>query len=1010
MNGWGSHRVGLVSFGVFLCVVLVFSFLRPGDAARIRERQFGINTCENAGCHAGIEQIHPLWALKCVDCHGGNDKQAVKELAHVSRPASFGEFPLVASTHRNNDKELRGPRAYREEDTTNSDHRAPTILAYRRFLNPGDFLVADNSCGNGAGAPCHGQIVERTLRSLHATMAGLMSGMYFANGAPGVQEVFEGNATDKRDVDKRAKVAILFPRGEPITDPNFDPTIEGTLPSVNVEVPRDNQDARLARFSDPIRNITFYIQTDCARCHLYADGGKDPGDYRSQGCSGCHVLYASDGLSRSVDVTIPKDETDHPFKHEMQRFTADEQCGHCHNRGARHTQEFIGMRERPQGFRDFLLNDHLENNRREDPVSGGRRLGFYPDAPLFFKPGDPLFPDPEQPNRLKPYEPLKDIPGLGVLGVAKNSIWRRGISPGGNPFFVTDENRDNSFDETPPDIHLERGMGCVDCHTREEMHGDGHIYTDRFFKNEIECESCHGTPLQVTTLKTRKGRPVEGLIDNSDGTFSIKLKTSGKILPVPQIKRIIDSGRNPNTIDGCLLHAGQNRLECFACHSTWNNQCMSCHMIQSVDPDEGTGGNGGGFFRRSHMDNIERIGTQGQPRFTTTFDQLYLGINNQGRIQNFHISGQAVLFAVQKTLGENNPDKGNFFKFGFCQGGERSGQACETADDCPGGSCPSLMCTAGANTGQVCESDSECNVCIGGGRAGQPCSLNGDCAFGRCQGGDQDGKLCTANSACPGGQCSLPPAGSPERAQIVCSSSKPESGGLGTCGTPSCTGENVGTCGMPDTSGKRTCQGGGNKNGALCNSPYDCLDENACGVRFDNLLLTTFDNGLHLPAMPFNPIFPHTTRKIPRNRNCDTCHAKPGQNPLEIARVRDAIGLGDGKVPVVVGTNPDGTLITRDIRVDRKVRVFTGNKRRGNEKLTELSIINPATGQPFKDFEEMTINLDQFIDVELKGDEVVNLKQLRPTTHVGTGPLDKRAIEKMIRNRVNPQVFTQPGP
>src|SRR5206468_9597367 len=55
-----------------------------------------------------------------------------------------------------------------------------------------------------------------------------------------------------------------------------------------------------------------------------------PGDYRSSGCTACHVMYANDrsrvhsgpyavygnrGESHSDDPTIPKKESGHPIKH-----------------------------------------------------------------------------------------------------------------------------------------------------------------------------------------------------------------------------------------------------------------------------------------------------------------------------------------------------------------------------------------------------------------------------------------------------------------------------------------------------------------------------------------------------------------------------------------------------------------------------------------------------------------------------------------------------------------------
>src|SRR5262249_10998281 len=71
-----------------------------------------------------------------------------------------------------------------------------------------------------------------------------------------------------------------------------------------------------------------------------------PGDYRSSGCSACHVIYANDrtpahsgpfaqygnmGRSGSQDPTIPKDESGQSIKPTFTSSIPSSQCGICHN-------------------------------------------------------------------------------------------------------------------------------------------------------------------------------------------------------------------------------------------------------------------------------------------------------------------------------------------------------------------------------------------------------------------------------------------------------------------------------------------------------------------------------------------------------------------------------------------------------------------------------------------------------------------------------------------------------
>src|SRR5207302_948614 len=70
-----------------------------------------------------------------------------------------------------------------------------------------------------------------------------------------------------------------------------------------------------------------------------------PGDFRSSGCTACHVIYANDrspvhsgpyaryghlGLSKSTDPTIPQNEPGHPIEHRFTRAIPSSQCIVCH--------------------------------------------------------------------------------------------------------------------------------------------------------------------------------------------------------------------------------------------------------------------------------------------------------------------------------------------------------------------------------------------------------------------------------------------------------------------------------------------------------------------------------------------------------------------------------------------------------------------------------------------------------------------------------------------------------
>src|SRR5207244_7574909 len=52
------------------------------------------------------------------------------------------------------------------------------------------------------------------------------------------------------------------------------------------------------------------------------------------------------------------------------------------------------------------------------------------------------------------------------------------------------------------DIHIEKGMHCVDCHFVQDMHGNTRLQMEVRAGCEIQCVDCHGTADKRATLRT----------------------------------------------------------------------------------------------------------------------------------------------------------------------------------------------------------------------------------------------------------------------------------------------------------------------------------------------------------------------------------------------------------------------------------------------------------------------------------------------------------------------------
>ncbi len=114
--------------------------------------------------------------------------------------------------------------------------------------------------------------------------------------------------------------------------------------------------------------------------------------------------------------------------------------------------------------------------------------------------------------------------------------------------------------EIAEDIHHKKEMACIDCHTRNEIMGDGTSYAHYEDQLEISCEMCHSK----NPGKTSKGDDVTN-ITQVDGKFVMQGRVNEKTYPLAVPKK---------DVCDATFH---KRVTCEACHSTWVPQCYGCH-------------------------------------------------------------------------------------------------------------------------------------------------------------------------------------------------------------------------------------------------------------------------------------------------------------------------------------------------------------------------------------------------------------------------------------------------
>jgi len=599
-------------------------------------------------CHQmDSKSMHPRDTVHigCTDCHGGDatvevegpDDEAAKKRSHV-----LPEHPELWPTSGNPERLYSG---INRED--------PEFI---RFVNPGDLRVAGLTCGR-----CHASEVRRVRKSMMAHGAMLWGAALYNNGVVPYKNPRHGEAYGPHGTPLRLKTAGPVGTVEKGQLPFLDP-----LPRFEIGQPSNilRVFERGGRFLPPLPGIPNPLQepgkpdkglsprglgtlnrTDPVWLNLqktrlldpllYMLGTNDhPGDFRSSGCTACHVVYANDreedhsgewarfgneGRSFSSDPAIPKDEPGHPVRHVFTKAIPNSQCIVCHiHPGTTVTNTYLGTlwwdnesdgdRFYPKNQRYPTEEERLEILQRNPEESAIR--GLWSDYEFLKKSGTEEF------NETLDRVQVADFHGHGWLF---RKIFKRDrdgnlLDEHGEIVSPTDADRFRKAVHLK-DIHLEgkvsgtnpdgKGMHCVDCHFEQDSHGDGHLYGSVRDAIEIACEDCHGTVAEEATLKTSGPAAPEGGHDLAGMRTAFGkrrfVRRGGKVFQrssiypdveweVPQIahgkKRNLKSWlaktiqRDHETWDdpaGDLAHP-RDEVTCFSCHTSWMASCFGCHL------------------------------------------------------------------------------------------------------------------------------------------------------------------------------------------------------------------------------------------------------------------------------------------------------------------------------------------------------------------------------------------------------------------------------------------------
>ena len=484
-------------------------------------------------------------------------------------------------------------------------------------------------------------------------------------------------------------------RGEMYQNPLYDAaTLANYLD--NTDPARPNR----VRYGSPLETLyDEMVSITCGDCHLNSAGQNDRyADFRSSGCTSCHMEYSYDGRSRSGDPNVPRNEPANPDAiaagerahveaHQIRnvakilpngafvRGISDRACVGCHQGSNRTVLQFWGIR--------LDQNQDLTNNFQ------------YPANPQTFQ-------NTAQDERL--YDP----------GVANATFNGRNA----NQYILNEDYDGDQRDDTPPDVHYEAGMGCIDCHGSRDLHsgteGDpssGQLRSRQDQVTTLKCESCHGGVTEraaTAPCTTYDGRAAECVVDregnalrhvskDAAGEYWLISRLNGQRHFLPQTYDVVVNNNKRNPLNQRLIYNprasyamgradGNDRtgigpvqddpnllrsrdfshtdnLDCAACHASWVNNCIGCHLKNQYDTNPANY-----FFSNITGERILLFQANADFVYQTPVS-MYLGINSRGRITQISpaekvfyryqdLNGQeSQVFAFSDRLGEgNNPN------------------------------------------------------------------------------------------------------------------------------------------------------------------------------------------------------------------------------------------------------------------------------------------------------------------------------------------------------------------
>lgn len=140
-----------------------------------------------------------------------------------------------------------------------------------------------------------------------------------------------------------------------------------------------------------------------------------------------------------------------------------------------------------------------------------------------------------------------------------------------------------------PDVHHERGLACIDCHTSRETMGDGALHRHQGQATSVRCETCHRTSPPKTIAASELDAATSRIVRLRGLELREHLLVDGSDEPLPHVFPLPDrsvalrgkwSGKEHVArppAPRCTADENHSRLSCQSCHATRAHRCVGCH-------------------------------------------------------------------------------------------------------------------------------------------------------------------------------------------------------------------------------------------------------------------------------------------------------------------------------------------------------------------------------------------------------------------------------------------------